>query len=312
MIGLRYPPDRHPPNVTVTDSEIWIPDEAFEPWVREGIITEDTFVCSADFGGGVWRAAADLEVFHLFRPEPPTPPPPPGLSDRLFPPVGFSGVELLLLANIVVAFGLLGGWRGAYTIELVRLLNRWHDGIHHAWDFWRVLPTIFMHADAGHLMRNLAALLATGGAVEYFYGRRTTWIAYLVTGVMGAVFSYYGHARPPLSVGASGAIFGLAGVMAMFLVRYYRRFSPRQRWRARRIYGPLVILLVLPALIQADYYAHIGGFITGLLLGTWLPVGPVGAAVLAPAGETGLPAGEGPEGVPASAPEVTSSTRTGS
>ena len=68
----------------------------------------------------------------------------------------------------------------------------------------------------------------------------------------------------------------------------------------------------LPALIQADYYAHIGGFITGLLLGTWLPVGPVGAAVLAPAGETGLPAGEGPEGVPASAPEVTSSTRTGS
>jgi membrane associated rhomboid family serine protease len=289
MIGLRYPSERHPPNVTVTESEIWIPDEAFEPWVREGMITEDTVVCSADFGGGVWRVAADLEVFHLFRPEPPAPAQPPPLTDRLFPPVGFSGVELLLLSNIVVAFGLLGAWRGGYAIDLARLLIGWHDEVRHFWDFWRILPTIFMHADAGHLMRTLVALLATGGAVEYFYGRRKTWIIYLVTGFMGGVISYYGHARPPLSVGASGAIFGLAGVMAMFLLRYYRRFSPRQRWRARRIYGPLVVLLVLPALIQADYYAHIGGFLTGLLLGAWVPVDPAGDRLLEPQVEEAEP-----------------------
>ena len=102
-----------------------------------------------------------------------------------------------------------------------------------------------------------------------------------------------------ISVGASGAIFGLAGVMAMFLLRYYRRFSPRQRWRARRIYGPLVVLLVLPALIQADYYAHIGGFLTGLLLGAWVPVDPAGDRLLEPQveeAEAGYAAGDSAAG----------------
>lgn len=270
MIGLRFPPGSLPDNITPT--ELWIPEEAFEPWVREGRISPDTLVWSAEFGEGAWRAAVDLEVYHLFRPEPPPPPPPPGLADRLFPPKGFSGVELLLMANILVAVGLLGLWQGRYRAELVTHLVYWHRQIGAPWDFWRAVPTIFMHADAGHLMRNLVALLATGGAVEYFYGGRRTWGVYFVTGLLGALFSYLGHARPPLSVGASGAIFGLAGVMVAFLFRHYRRFSRRQRWRTRRIYVPLVILLVLPSLVQADYYAHGGGFLGGLLLGLWLPL----------------------------------------
>lgn len=285
MIGLRFSPDTLPENITAT--ELWIPEEAFESWVRDGRISPDTLVWSAEYGAAQWKPAGELEVFHLFRPEPEPGPPVPGLADRLFPQRGFSGVELLLMSNILVAVGLLGVWQGAYGNELTLLLVHWQKQISQPWDFWRVVPTIFMHADAGHLMRNLVALLATGGAVEYFYGRRRTWIAYLTTGVFGALFSYLGHARPPLSVGASGAIFGLAGVMVAFLFRFYRRFSARQRWRTRRIYAPLVILLVLPALPQADYHAHGGGFLAGLLLGLWLPLAPSAESLLETPGPPG-------------------------
>lgn len=280
MIGLRFPPGSLPDNFTAT--ELWIPDEAFEPWVRDGRISPETLVWSADFGQATWRPAGELEVFYLFRPEPEPGPPPPGLADRLFPRSGFSGVELLLMSNILVAVGLLAVWQGGYGTELLTQLVHWHKQISRPWDFWRVVPTIFMHADAGHLMSNLVALLATGGAVEYFYGRRLTWFVYLTTGVMAAMFSYFGHARPPLSVGASGAIFGLAGVMVAFLFRFYRRFSRRQRWRTRRIYAPLALLLVLPAMVRADYYGHAGGFLTGILLGLWLPLDYRAEALLEP------------------------------
>jgi membrane associated rhomboid family serine protease len=279
VIGIRIDPQAVPGDATAT--EVWIADHDFESWVRAGKVGPATLVWAGPLSGGEWRRADDLELFHLFM-APPVELKPPAFSlrDRLFPARGFSAVETLVIANIIVAGALLGLWQSSYSYELATLMRSWHGKIRHFWDFGLTLPTLFIHANAGHLFRNLVALVASAGAVEVFFGRKKTWIAYLVTGFIGALFSYWGHSRPPLSVGASGAIFGLAGIMTAFLFRFYPRFSERQRWKTRRIYGPLFLFLIPPSLFQADYYAHGGGFMAGILVGLLLPLDPAGEELL--------------------------------
>ena len=280
VIGLRWPGASGGTDGGVTD--LWIEDEEFEERVRSGQIGPDTLVWAGPMTGGRWRRAEDLEIFHLFRAEPVPPGPPPfSLRDRLFPPRGFSGTELLLLANIAVAAMLLGAWRESYSSELVQTMSLWRRRVG-AGEFWWVAPTIFLHADAGHLLRNLAALLVTSAGAEIFFGRWRTWLIYLVAGWAGAAVSYFGHSGPPLSVGASGAIFGLAGVMVSFLVRSYRRLGDRQKWKTRRVYLPLLLFLIPPSLFQADWQAHSGGFAAGVLLGFLVPISHGGEALLAP------------------------------
>ena len=84
-------------------------------------------------------------------------------------------------------------------------------------------------------------------------------------------FSYIGHQGPPLSIGASGAVFGLEGCTAAFIARRYHMFTYRQRWKARRVYLPLFVVLFLPSLLNADYFGHLGGLLGGLILGTMIP-----------------------------------------
>jgi rhomboid protease GluP len=117
----------------------------------------------------------------------------------------------------------------------------------------------------------MISLLGAAGSVEFLMGRRWAFGAYVITGVAGMVLSYLGHDGPPLSIGASGAVFGLVGCTVTFIVRRYRMFSYRQRWKARRVYLPLFLVLFLPSLLQADYLGHTGGLLAGLILGAVIP-----------------------------------------
>jgi rhomboid protease GluP len=138
----------------------------------------------------------------------------------------------------------------------------------------RFLPTLFLHLTAGHLAANMMALLAASGAVEFLAGSRWTLVSYVITGIAAALASYVGRGAPPLSVGASGAVFGLLGCTVSFIVRRRRMFNYAKRWKVWRVYIPLFILLFVPALANADVRAHAGGFACGLLLGPWLPPHP--------------------------------------
>jgi len=275
MIGLRWVSRGGPGEPTA--SVLWIEDHELEAWVRSGRIAPDTWVWAGPWSGGAWKRADDLEVYHLFRPEPT-----PGadraisLRDTIFPARGLSATEALVLLNIGVSAILLALWREAYVTELWQTMGYWWARVATDGQYWRWVPTMVMHADAGHLMRNLAALLVLTGGVEAFYGRWRTWAFYLLTGLAAAAVSFWGRGGPPLSVGASGAIFGLAGVLTGFLVRHARSFNERQRWKARRVYAPLILVLVPPALFQADWRAHVGGYLAGVVLGLVVSLGPSG------------------------------------
>jgi membrane associated rhomboid family serine protease len=197
--------------------------------------------------------------------------PTPGLRETLFPKRGFSATELLLAANMVVAALLLAVWGRDYGVHL----RQW------AWDRWHAvradraygyfLPTIFLHAGPGHLASNMTALLAASGAVEFLAGGGWALLAYLVTGLSAAWVSYAAHGAPPLSVGSSGAVFGLLGCTVSFIIRRRQMFNYAKRWKVWRVYIPLFILLFVPAIANADVDAHAGGFVCGLVLGLCLP-----------------------------------------
>jgi membrane associated rhomboid family serine protease len=196
---------------------------------------------------------------------------PTGLREILFPKRGFSATELLLATNMIVAGILFAAWGRDYWTNLRHWTVDWWGAVHAHRAYYWFLPTLFLHASPSHLAGNMAALLAASGAVEFLAGGGWAIVAYLVTGLCAAWVSYAGHGAAPLSVGASGAVFGLLGCTVAFIIRRRNMFNYAKRWKVWRVYIPLFILLFVPALANADVHAHAGGFACGVILGFWLP-----------------------------------------
>jgi len=67
---------------------------------------------------------------------------------------------------------------------------------------------------------------------------------------------------------------GLAGCALTFLIRRRRQFNYAQRWKVGRVYVPLVLLVFVPTLVNANVHAHAGGFLAGMVLGFFVPPHP--------------------------------------
>jgi membrane associated rhomboid family serine protease len=270
-----------------------MPDAVWEHWVRRGHVPADALVLSEAWTRGVWKRAGSLEVYHLFAPAAaPSPsadaPGPsvgigadtPGASGPAARPEpaelptaiwgrGLSITQALLLANLLVSAVLVWLWRDTYSDRLWSYSGLLHTRLFAGW-ITALFPPLFLHASAQHLLGNMIGLTAGGAAVEEFYGRRRTLALYLFSGICGALMSLL-RPKEVLSVGASGAIMGLYGVILVFLLRYRTRFTERQRMKTTRIYLPLVVLALLPSLFQADLLSHVGGFLGGVLLALFVP-----------------------------------------
>jgi rhomboid protease GluP len=135
-------------------------------------------------------------------------------------------------------------------------------------DWWRLLTYMFLHGGFFHIAMNMWCLWNLGTLCESLYGRWTYAAIYLITGIAAGVASVAWNPEV-LSVGASGAIFGLAG--ALIASFYLGEFSlPKVA-----IGGTLRSLLffvgfnVLFGTLSPgiDNAAHGGGLISGLILG---------------------------------------------
>jgi rhomboid protease GluP len=111
-----------------------------------------------------------------------------------------------------------------------------------------------------------------GPQVERLYGRARFVILYVLTGVGGVVGSYLYHPEYK-SAGASGAIFGLFGVLLVFGIRYRQSIPPEfKRAVGTGVLPIIVINLIIGFTIPAiDNSAHIGGLIAGALLAALVP-----------------------------------------
>lgn len=149
---------------------------------------------------------------------------------------------------------------------LIRYGAKYNDAII-AGQYWRFITPIFLHANILHVSLNMLNFFILGIFIERLFGHGRFLLVYLVTGVISIIASFY-FAPQDVSVGASGAIFGLVGAYSIFILVHRRAFSrggiPAIAWLVIIIALNLGIGLVVP---NVDNYAHLGGFVSGCILG---------------------------------------------
>ena len=133
---------------------------------------------------------------------------------------------------------------------------------------------MFLHVDLIHLACNMYALYLIGPQVERYYGRSKFLLIYLVSGLLGSVFSCVFMGNFTFSMGASGAIFGLFGSVAYFT--YYYRATLQGLLRSQILPVILINLCVGFMVPGIDVWAHIGGLIGGILVSMGIGIGDKG------------------------------------
>ncbi len=137
-------------------------------------------------------------------------------------------------------------------------------------EYWRLLTVVLVHGGWIHLALNMYALFLIGPTVEALYGPVRFLFIYLACAAAGSAASYvFSDAR--ISVGASGAIFGLFGVL-LVADRVHKPALTRQARNLTMQIGVLIgVNLVIGFSVPAiDNAAHIGGLIAGCWLGLTL------------------------------------------
>ena len=132
-------------------------------------------------------------------------------------------------------------------------------------EWWRLLTCGFLHANLIHLIVNVYALSALGPLVERLWGTRRLILIYVVALVSGSLASTV--ATVGISVGASGAVFGLFGAIAVFSTVHRRFIEPGARGRLwLNLVGIAAVNVILGIGIPfVDNAAHAGGFAGGVL-----------------------------------------------
>ena len=137
---------------------------------------------------------------------------------------------------------------------------------------WRLLTSVFLHIGIDHLLANMLAFLFIGLVLEPVLGSWRFLLLYLITGGLASITSVWWH-DVTLSAGASGAIFGMYGVYLALLTT--NLISQLRRKRSLLIFGLFVVYSLAEGLKDhIDNAAHIGGLLSGLLLG-WLAYFPI-------------------------------------
>jgi rhomboid protease GluP len=150
--------------------------------------------------------------------------------------------------------------------------------------WWRFITPMFVHIDFLHLLMNMFSLLILGPFVEKLYGSAKFVVFWVVTGIAGVVGSYLAL-RPSLargvlgtfifrnadvpSAGASGALFGLIGILFVFGLKY-RRELPEG---FKRVFGtgmlPIILINLFIGFVGRSFIgnaAHLAGLFAGALL----------------------------------------------
>ena len=158
----------------------------------------------------------------------------------------FDGLDALLSVNTVTVLKLGANW--------APLLK--------GGEVWRLISYMFLHAGIIHLMINMYSLLILGTQTETFIGKWKFLVIYLVSGICGGLMS--SALDPNVSIGASGAIFGLTGSLLYFGYHYRNYLGAALR---NQIIPVIIINLLIGYMTpNIDNWCHIGGLIGGFLI----------------------------------------------
>ena len=132
--------------------------------------------------------------------------------------------------------------------------------------WYRILTSMFMHFGAEHLINNMVMLYILGYQIEENFGRVKYLITYFICGIAGGIISSGIEmitGEYSISAGASGAIFGIFGVLLVMIFKSRKQLG--------QVSAPRLILLFILMVFGnmqegVDWMAHLGGAVTGVVI----------------------------------------------
>ena len=168
---------------------------------------------------------------------------------------------LLIIINVVIWLCMILYLNRFSDVKLLDVGGLVHFNVVHG-EWYRLITSMFLHFNFEHILMNMLSLFIFGKIVESIVGSWRMLIIYFISGLFGNFVSLSFNTST-ISVGASGAIFGLIG--AIFAIMYLSKTFDK------KVIGQLLIALVILVglslfMSNINIMAHLGGFIGGLLI----------------------------------------------
>ena len=135
-------------------------------------------------------------------------------------------------------------------------------------DVWQLLTSMFAHVEVWHIGFNMLALYVLGPGLEAAIGRTRFLLLYLISGLAGSATVMWFSDPLSLTLGASGAIFGLMGALLVVALKVGGDVRSIVGWIAINF----VITFVFGSFIS--WQGHLGGFVAGVLIGATIVYAP--------------------------------------
>ncbi len=164
----------------------------------------------------------------------------------------------LVFLNVMIF--LIFNW--TLPIDFLLFFVQINRSIINNFEIWRLITPIFFHANELHLFSNTIALLLFGATVETNpkFSKLNFLLIYFISGFIGNLFSLFLLPFDTISLGASGAIFGLIGVALIIVITDNRALLP-----FALLY--IVYFIIASFMPGINIWAHIFGLVVGLLFG---------------------------------------------
>ncbi|KFF16639.1 rhomboid family intramembrane serine protease [Chryseobacterium sp. JM1] len=204
-----------------------------------------------DFKSGRTEKDTDLkEIFEFFIPK----------KDFFITPIIINLNVLVFIAMVIAGFGLISfkgddllSWGANYRPVTT-------DG-----QWWRLVTNTFMHGGLMHMSANIFGLLFVGVFLEPLLGKTRYLLVYLTTGILASAASIWWYPAT-VSIGASGAIFGLYGFfLAALLLKVFPPDFGKAFLLSTLVFVGFNLLMGLTG--GVDNAAHIGGLLSGFIIG---------------------------------------------
>lgn len=171
-----------------------------------------------------------------------------------------------LIGRPMVTYTLIGINLAVFLVQFTVGINAvagdygmWPVGIAVGGEWWRLVTAAFLHGSFLHIAFNMYVLFALGPTLERILGHSHYLILYVLAAIGGGVASYVFSDMRTVSVGASGAIFGLMGALVVA--------GRRLRYDVTQVLVLLGINVVIGFIASGvDWRAHLGGLVTGALV----------------------------------------------
>lgn len=168
---------------------------------------------------------------------------------------------ILVAANVLVYIytSLVSGNFIETNYEVMRTFGQYNLNVFEG-QYWQLISSMFVHADIMHLGLNMLFLLIFGLRAEELFTTEEYFFVYMLSGLSGSIMTLFLMSPYTVSVGASGAIFGMYGAGLIYMRKTF----------GQSIAGALMyafLLLMLSTGAGVNIIAHFGGLAAGLVMG---------------------------------------------